>query len=857
MWQLAINNLAGRKGRTLLLILAVALSASLAVMISVMARSMEASILRGIDRLVGRADLRVVPATRQGSVDLALRDWLEGLPEVTLVIPYLETRTILANPENMQEIGVSARAVDARRQADLFHTVLREGRLPEQPGEIALDMLAKERLDARLGMVLDVDGGFGDPLTIVGFFNHPPIALVPQFITLVTFEQAEAFDLTPGSVDRLDIVLAGDTDLDGFVARHEPQLPAGVEFQTPSAARAGINRILRTMNFSLVGVIILVYTSSAFIVVITMTTAVSQRTRELAILRCIGAGRSQIAGAQLLSGLIIAMAGASLGVPLGLMVAHGMAMQEPVFFEAGVVVRWFDITGCVLAAALTGVLGAAYPAWLASRVSPLRALVMRARAGSPRTPWICLAIGLVLIVVPPVMLGLNPDPQQAFWMHAFVGAPITFLGYFLLCLPVLLLLLTIVLPPLARLLHVPPELARGSMKATPLRHALTGGGLMIGLTMLIATWAIGRGSLGSFSDGLKMPQVFAFGVSISESQLDNIRQIDGINRVCPSAMRSVELLNMQFGIEGFTPPATRFISFQPECFFSMASLDWVRGDPDTALRRLEAGGAILVSREYRLAFGVDVGDIIEVRSLTRDPETDEQYVVPLEIAGVVSNRGLDLAVQALGMQGTFDEVAVAFLFGSEADGRVHFGIQHFDMAMISLHPHVTDVDAIVDQIRARGRVEAISGAAVLDEVNNMADRVMWVSSMLALASLLIASAGVGNLVAAEISARKFEYGVIRAIGSPKHLVARLIILQTILVGLVGCLLGSLAGAQAALIREALAERLLGFGYTTAIPWDVAAIGWVLVLAGALLAAALPIRKLVKHHPRELLAADAA
>ncbi|MCC5828972.1 MAG: FtsX-like permease family protein [Phycisphaeraceae bacterium] len=855
MWQLAINNLAGRRGRTVLLILAVALSAALAVMISVVARSMEASMVRGVDRLIGRADLRLIPAPGRAGIDLGLREWLERLPGVVEVYPHLEAPTMLSNPDTLEFEAVIARAVWPERETDLLITVLIEGRLPRQEGEIALDQLAFERLNARMGMELEVEGGLADPVTVVGVFNPPPIQLVERYVGLVTYEQARSLHGFPDRVDRLEVVLADGIDPDEFVARHAAGLPEGVEMQTPMAARAGVTQILRAMNYSLVGLIVLVYTSSAFIVLITLTTSVSQRTRELGILRCIGAARSQIAGGQLLSGLFIAAMGAGLGIPVGLLAAEQVASQEPAFFEMGVVIRVFDVLGCLAAALFTGLVAALYPAWLASSVTPMKALTMRARRPSSRTPWIFLGLGLVMVLIPPAVIYLDPDPQRAFWFHVFAGAPLTFIGYLTLCVPVFMLLIGVLVPPLARLMRVPVDLARGSLLATPVRNALTGGGLMVGLTMLIATWAIGRGSLGSFTDGLMMPQVFAFAPRIGDEQVRTVRDIEGVRRVCPSAMRSVELLNVRFGIEGLTPPSTRFVSFEPECFFSIAALDWIRGDPETALPRLQAGGAVLVSREYRLAFGADVGDTLIVRSTRADPETGERYPVPLQIAGVVSNRGLDLAVQALGMQGAFEEVAVAFIFGSQEDGRKHFALDSYDMLLIGVDPALADVEALVNRIRARGRVEAISGAAVLEHIRGLSDSVMWISSFLALASLLIASAGVGNLVAAEIAARRFEFGVVRSIGSSRGMIGRLVVVQTIVVALVGCVLGTLAGSQAALIREALAERLLGFGYTTDPPWDVILVGWGLVLTGALLAAAWPIRRLISRHPRELLAAD--
>ncbi len=859
VWHLAINSLAAKKGRTLLLILTVALATMLGGMLAVTTRSMEASILGGIDRLIGYADQRIVPQRSGGEVPMELIETIEALPQVRAVWPFLKVSRTIGSPVTGETVSVTAEGLVPERHGATYEAVLRGGRLPEAPGEATVDEIVRERLELDIGDEITVAGGLEDSLTVVGFIARPPIGAMPRQVILVTFEQARAMSRYPDSVSRLDLMLEEGVDAEAFAERHAGVLPADVKFQTPVAARAGVQKMMRGLRWSFLAAMVLVYLCAAYIVLTGLTTAVTERVRELGILRCIGASRVQIALMQLGTGLTIALIGAPLGLPLGVLGAEILQSQVPEFFGELTVVEPRDLAIAFAAAAGAGLLGAVYPAFLAARTQPLEALAQRARKPSGRAVWICLILAAVMLAVAPLNLLIDREAERSFWTHTFAGMPLTFLGFVMLCVPVLALVVRFVVPVIAWVLVLPVELVRGTIRATPLRHAFTSAGLMVGLTLLIATWAIGRGTMGTFADGVQMPEIFAYSMfrQITPQQVEQIRDLPGIEHVCPSAQRPVRLLDarFRFGVEGITPEQTSFLTFQPRCFFQVAELEWVRGDQRSALEMLDEGGAILVSREYHIAHGADVGDVIELASY-RTGADGQPIPVPFRIAGVVSNRGMDLAVSAKGFQGTFEDASIAFVFGTEADAREHFNLRGYNMLMISVTPGA-DVEQVRQQVVEAAPVDAISGAAIIERVHELADQTMLASSLLAIASLLIACAGVSNLVAAEVSARRFEFGVMRAIGSSKGMLARLIVAQTVTIALVGCICGSIAGMQISMLRQVQLERLLGLDYATPVPWDVVLLGSGVVILIATAAALPPLWRLMRQSPRALLASNLA
>src|SRR6185503_1891376 len=99
-------------------------------------------------------------------------------------------------------------------------------------------------------------------------------------------------------------------------------------------------------------------------------------------------------------------------------------------------------------------LGALYPAWMASHVSPLQAMAYRARPPRVANFVVCTIAGLILIGA---QLGLMTfgDATDRFYAYAYAGLPALLLGYFILAIPLLVLVATLIGPPLAAVLRLP------------------------------------------------------------------------------------------------------------------------------------------------------------------------------------------------------------------------------------------------------------------------------------------------------------------------------------------------------------------------------------------------------------------
>ena len=117
----------------------------------------------------------------------------------------------------------------------------------------------------------------------------------------------------------------------------------------------------------------------------------------------------------------------------------------------------------------------------------------------------------------------------------------------------------------------------------------------------------------------------------------------------------------------------------------------------------------------------------------------------------------------------------------------------------------------------------------------------------------MASIGVGSVVAAGISARTREFGVIRAIGGSTRTIAGLVVGETILMAIAAIISGSALGLQLAWMGVSLYRDFAGLQLSWVFPAASLLIGAVVVIATALLAATPAVVRLCRKPARELLA----
>jgi putative ABC transport system permease protein len=387
--------------------------------------------------------------------------------------------------------------------------------------------------------------------------------------------------------------------------------------------------------------------------------------------------------------------------------------------------------------------------------------------------------------------------------------------------------------------------------ATPYRFGFTAGAMMMGLALLVAIWTNGRSVVEDWLKGLKFPDAFVAGVAISPETRARIEALPFVTETV--AIQVLPMRTDAFGLTAFDNTATSFIAFEPGPFFRMTSLQWAEGSPETAIPRLEKGGAVLVAKEFQHAKGVHVGDTITLRY------QDTPYT--FEVAGVVSSPGLDIVNQWFEIGEEYAEQAVNAVFGTRADMKRLFGVDSVRLLQVGLKDDadgrkVTDDEALarIREVAGTGILDAGSGRQILGEIRGFLNGSLLIFSLVAVAAMLVACLGVSNLIVAGIQARQFEFGVLRAVGAPRGLLSRLVLGEALLIALTACVVGSVMGVHAAKAGQRVNEALLGIRLTGWPPALPTALGWLAVIVITLGAATPAVVALARKPVRELLAA---
>lgn len=908
-WRLARSVCSARPSRFALLTAAVALSTALVAAIACAMASLDAAVRAQLDTAMGTAQVRIQPAAGEtlpaGMLD-AVRAWpgvrsADGRIEDTLTLglqlPTLTQRedgSWTARPATYR-VSAFVSGVDLDAEFVARPPRLVAGRLPTGPDELLIDASLARRLShadqqrARAGTPVDpfadpvahtglpapregqavadaeeaarlnagVGVRIGDELTVlrllgprtrlrvVGIAESPPLGGKPTgIVSLDTLERAAG---RPGRLSLIEVELEEGVDPEAFASEHAGAFGPHVLVQTTERITSGVERNLATSQLALILVGAIALLCAGFIIATGLTTGVAEQQRVLAVLRCIGAEKIQLGAAQLMAGLMVAAAGAAAGVPLGVAMTWALSRVFERQLTEGLVVPPAMLTAVVLGSLVAGLAGASWPAWRAASLSPLAALSARATPPTATGLRRVLVVALALIgVMIGIVAGIQ-DAQVFFWAYVTVGIPAMFVGYFLLAAPVTALVALVVAPWLSRLLGLPGALLTRTVRATPYRHGFTAGALMTGLALMISIWTNGGSALRDWLGKIRFPDAFAYGLPLGEEAGPTIDALPFVRRTTPITITQVDIEG--FGVEGLQRYKTNFFGLDYRVISEMFEVEFVEGDPDAAADRMDRGGAVLVAREFTTARGLGVGD----EFVCSHDGTEHRF----EIAGVVTSAGLEFISQYFDFGGSFVQQTIHSVVGSRADAAERFGVTRPYIVGIELEPDADEhaaVAAIREATAGMGVLNVGSGRQIRAQLEAVFRSTLGVFSTVAVGAMLVACFGVANLIIAEVQSRRYELGVIRAVGGSRRQLVMLVCGQAVLIGLAAGLLGTMLGLQAAWGGQVTNRRLIGIDLTLRPPVVPIIAGWLVAVAMSVLAAVPTAWRLARANPRSLMAA---
>ncbi|HEX6919005.1 MAG TPA: FtsX-like permease family protein [Actinomycetes bacterium] len=695
---------------------------------------------------------------------------------------------------------------------------LQEGEAPTTAGQVAIDQTTADKNGIAVGdriQVLTQSGSRAATVTGIVSFGQPGGSLAGATATL--FDPATAQQLlgAPGTFYEILAVGDGTVSDDELRDRVAKVLPSSYEAltgdQLAAADSGSIKDALSFFSvFLLVFAVISIFVGS-FIIFNTFSMLVAQRSRELALLRALGASRRQVNRAVVIEAFVVGLIGSTIGLGLGVLLSLGLKALVNLFLgdlpTSGLVFRpntvfWAYLTGIVVT-----VVSAIAPARRATHIPPMAAL--RDDVALPAASLRRRAIlGSLVLLAGAVSMtaGLVAD-AGILWVG--LGALGVFLGAAMLSPFLSRPVVGGVGNLLPRFWGSTGRLARENARRNPRRTAATASALMIGLA-LVAAGGVLAASITKSANAIIDKSVGAdFIVTTSNfapipgNVADELRGVEGIDAVTSFRSGQAQIGDKVVSMQGVTPDTVD----------RTLQLEIVHGDIG-ALARNE----MLVDDHRAEENGWKVGDRVRVVFGRTGP-------TELVVGGTYAD----------------NQIAGPYLISLQTYEKNY--TQKLDQVVaMTVRPDadVAAVRADIEKAAGTSNLEVRDQSEFKDEQRKQINQLLGFILVLLALAVLIAALGIVNTLALSVIERTREIGLLRAVGMGRRQVRQMIRLESVVIAIFGTVLGLALGVA---LGSALVTALSGEGLNElVIPYGQLAL---YLVAGALIgvvAAVWPARR---------------
>ncbi|MBL6628758.1 MAG: ABC transporter permease [Candidatus Actinomarina sp.] len=712
-----------------------------------------------------------------------------------------------------------------------------EGDPPTNTKEVVMDVVTAENHEFSVGdRVTVLAGATPASFTIVGIAEFANVG-APGGATFALFEFRTAQKLldSRGEVDLINVVIENNFDINDVkteITNLDSENLNVINAQEAAAEQAdSIKQGLDFFNTILnvfAGIAIFV---GAFIIQNTFRILLLQRTKELSLLRALGTSKRQIYRLVISESLFMSVIGSGLGIALGIGLA--VAVKEGLqYFEFGlpdgplVLTTEAAITGLIIGITVT-ILSSLLPARKASQVSPMEAI--RDSVSTPRRKslFIRLIFGSLISVAGFGMLfGVLYDfldlPTLSSLQQVGFGAGVIFIG------------ISVITPSITKpfvflfdkaynlVFGILGKLATENSKRTPRRTASTASALMIGLTLISLANVITT-SFKAQAESL-ISEVILADYQVSASNVFFSPGIPtGLSEELLELDEVTKLSRTRATVVGYNQRPL-ILGAVDETVFDLVKTDDISGNRKDFLKK-DAIGILKQTAEREELF---VGDEVV---LTIPEEGERTFTVtyifdwttqpPAEFFVLLENN--------------------TFFADESLDTELYFNVN-------KKTPELEEkINAIVDGYPG---VEVRDEDGLVEEANNQIQLLLNVIYGFLSISIFVALFGITNTLSLSVYERTREIGLMRAIGTYRKQIRRMIFIESSIISIFGAALGTGLGI---FFAWSLIQTLADEGFTVfavSIPQTILWIG-IAIIAGVI-AAILPAIRAARQNILEAI-----
>ncbi|MEJ2859165.1 MULTISPECIES: ABC transporter permease [unclassified Saccharothrix] len=554
---------------------------------------------------------------------------------------------------------------------------------------------------------------------------------------------------------------------------------------------------------------------AAMVIYNTFTILIAQRTRELALMRCVGASRKQVFRGVLTEAVVMGFAASVLGLLGGLGVS---ALLQKVIGSFGpeptdVAVRLPITLTTVLAAfgvgVLVTVLSAVLPARKATRVPPVAALRSQPDSGEEVTRTgklrVLFAVLLAVVGAGAIVVGMRTESEEPAMFISGAGTMVL-LAAVLVLGPLLVGPVNRVLGAVPRAIFgVPAKLASANAGRNPKRTAATTAALMIGVTIVAMVTVVANSAKETANKQVdqRLPADYTVTSSVYDRPLP--RELATALAGVPEVAKVAPTNRVSTGNAYFIGVSTDALGdlFRPKV--ESGSLGDLRD------------GTVALKADYAKEQGLSVGSTTTLKT--------EDATETVKVVAIVSGQRLGDGVLTLG---TVQKLSP--------------GVDGYDSIMVKLKPGVTNGRAAVEKVTDSSPLAVIDSAAETKaQLNKQLDQVLaFVWALIGLA-VVIALFGIANTLTLSVLERTRESALLRALGLTRGQLRLMLVVESVLMAVMGAAIGLVLGVGFGwVLTTALSSQAVEVAFIVPVGQIGVMLGAAVV--AAVVAAALPARR---------------
>ena len=694
-----------------------------------------------------------------------------------------------------------------------------DGSGPTRDNQIALDKVSATKGKYKVGDTVRVaTNGPVKEFTLAGVFTTDD-GEVNAGGSLVLFDTATAqkLFLEPGYFTDATVTAASGASQDKILGEMKTLLPANADAKTGKELAADqakmIEDSLSALNQMLLAFAAIALFVGIFLISNTFTMLVAQRTKELALLRAVGASRRQVKRTVLAEAAVVGVIASAIGFVLGVGLAIGLRSLMG-SFGAKVPGGALVVSPTAVGAAFgVGVLITLFAAWLparrAAKIPPVAAMSSVHGVASTKSLVVRNSIGALITLAGAgaIVSGANTGSDGRLTIG--VGAFFAMIGVIVLIPLLSRPVIALVRPLLVGVFGVSGKLAGLNAVRNPRRTGATASALAIGLTLVTGLTVIGV-TVGQAVDRMTTDNIkadymvtMASGGALDKSAVSALEKVPGVGAISPQQASSLEVDGRFHAASAVTPGDIE----------KVINVDVLDGSMDTLGK-----GGIAVEDKAAKANGWKVGDTLPVSYSDGKPG---KLTLGATYKG---NEFLSPVLMSTDLADAHDAKPVVPEVWVKTDGGASTEHEQALVDALGKNPAIT----VMDQEDIRNTFGGFINTAL---------NIMY--GLLAMA-LIIAILGVVNTLAMSVFERQQEIGMLRAIGLDRRKVKRMIRLEAVVISLFGAVIGVGLGTFLAwAIGETIKSGIPGFALV--IPWDRIGIFLGLAALVGVLAALWPAR----------------